>query len=107
MPPRVSSTYEANSKISNPTKRLNRSPARKAFETPADKISRVGWKIETGVSRRRSSMSWTIEKMSTVNVTIVDTSSISALSRSATSAMPSGSGHAPTHSTRVPSRSVR
>ena len=77
------------------------------MDTPADKISSVGWKIDTGVSRLRSSMSCTMENTSTVSVTTEETSSIKALSRSATSATPSGSGHAPTHSTSGPSRSVR
>ena len=98
----MSSTYEANSSISKPTNRLNRSPARKAFETPALSTSSVGWKIDTGVSRLRSSSCAPIENTSTASVTTADTSSISALNRSATRAMPSGSGQLPTHSTTGP-----
>jgi hypothetical protein len=38
VPPRVISTYEATSRISKPTYRLNRSPAMNALKMPADRI---------------------------------------------------------------------
>ena len=51
----------AKSSSSKLTKRLNRSPARKALDTPATSSRNVGWKIDTGVSRRISSSSWPVE----------------------------------------------
>ncbi|MPM43307.1 hypothetical protein SDC9_89980 [bioreactor metagenome] len=107
VPPRVSSTKEANSSISKPTYRLNRSPVRKAFDTPAVSTRKVGWKIEIGVSRRRCSSSWPSEKSRTSRQITDDTSSSSVESRSATSEMPCGAGQPAIRATCVPTRSAR
>ena len=72
------------------------------MDTPADSTSSVGWKIETGVSRLRSSSSAPMENSSTIKVTTELTTSIRADSRSATRAMPRGCGQAPTQSTIGP-----
>jgi len=63
---------------------------------------KVGWKIDTGVSRRCSSLSWPVANSSTHRATTEATNSIRELSRSATSAMPSGSAHAPNQSATGP-----
>ena len=62
----------------------------------------MGWKIETGVSRRTSSWSCPVANTRTARATIDATNSISALNRSTTSAMPSGAGHPATHSANAP-----
>jgi len=59
----------------------------------------VGWKIETGVSRRTSSVSCPVAYTSTARDTSDATSSMIEDNRSATSTMPSGCGQSPTHST--------
>jgi hypothetical protein len=46
--PIVSSTKLADSSTSNPTNRLNRSPAKNAVHTPAESTRYVGRKIDTG-----------------------------------------------------------
>src|SRR6478736_1027839 len=53
--PMVSSTKLAESSTSKPTKRLNRSPARNALHTPADRTRYVGRKIDTGDAQRAHS----------------------------------------------------
>ncbi len=59
--PRVSSTKLAASSTSNPTYRLNRSPARNALHTPAVSARYVGRKIDTGWCSWPSRMPWPIE----------------------------------------------
>ncbi|SKV50135.1 Uncharacterised protein [Mycobacteroides abscessus subsp. massiliense] len=111
--PMVRSTKLAASSTSKPTYRLNRSPARKALQTPADSARYVGMKIDTGWRSSPSRIPCAAAYSTTASNTMAETTSINAESRSTTRVIPSGPSFSsvgpqpPTASAKVPLRSAR
>src|SRR5699024_123664 len=103
VPPIVNRTQEAVSRISNPTYRLKRSPARNALDTPAVKMRKVGWKIETGCCGDSSLPTPCADENSkTIITTIDETTSMSAEKRSTTREMAMGDSQPPSRTASAP-----
>src|SRR5699024_9920283 len=83
--------------------RLNKSPARKALETPAVRIKNVGGKIETGCWGDSSSpMPWDDANSNTDSTTTEETTSMIAENRSTTRVMAMGASQPPNKTASAP-----